>query len=103
MVLIKPPPFSVKCFAAASKRDAISPEGLDHIYATALLQHTRFLADNFERAVYSKGRQIVRNPQCSIIRNRINIVFGVEPEDDISDTAPSKNSQTTAAAPCRAG
>src|SRR5437763_9567561 len=65
----------------------MSPESLDHIYATALLQHTRFLADNFERAVYSQARQIVRNPQCSIVRHRINIVFGVEPEDDINDTA----------------
>ncbi len=61
----------------------------NYIAAMPRLQHSRFLADNFECGVDPQTGQVIRDSQRRIICNRIHVIFGIKPEDDVGSALSS--------------
>jgi hypothetical protein len=62
----------------------VTPERGDHILAAPLFQDPCFLPYDFEGGLDSLARQKVSQAQDCVVTGRENIIFGVEPEDNVN-------------------
>jgi len=63
--------------------DRVFRQCRDDVGPPTLLQHSRFLPDHFESRADILGCQILRDPERGIVRRRLDVVFGIEPQDHI--------------------
>src|SRR5206468_7414231 len=63
--------------------DLVWSERPHHVPTPALLEYPCLFADNFESSADSEPREIARDIQRGIIGRGLDVVFGVEPQDDV--------------------
>ena len=64
--------------------NAMLSESLNDVLPPAALKNSCLLPDHLESSLYSQARKIVCDAKGRVIRDGVHVIFGVEPQNNVS-------------------